>query len=178
VNGRNKWSKKKLQNTCVIGDRRCLGERQTRRRRVCRQTLVRVAMRGASDVVLRERQTRSRTLFQRLSLERVEHGAASRVRCICRLRTGHVCRVSHVYMDSGLRPLQQQTRSLRASYVFDSGMATSVGRDRRVCCLRRENDEFQRSRHVARRGGVRRQGEHLSGICRPRFCCVEKLTAS
>jgi hypothetical protein len=72
-----------------------LGVRQTRRWRVCRQTLVRVATRGASDTVSRERQTRPGTLLQRLSLERVERGATSRVRRVCRLRTGRVCRVSH-----------------------------------------------------------------------------------
>jgi hypothetical protein len=127
-----------------------LGERQTRRRRVCRQTLVRVAMRRTSDAVSCEQQTRSRTLFQRLSLKQVERGVASRVRRVCRLRTGRVCRVSHIYMVSGLRPSWLHTRGLRASDASNGGMAVSVGHDRRICCLRRENAEFQRSRHVAR----------------------------
>jgi hypothetical protein len=66
---------------------------------------------------------------------------ASRVRRVCRLRTGRVCRVSRVYLVSGLRPSRQQTRGLRASDTSDGGMAASVSRDRRVCCLRRENTE-------------------------------------
>jgi hypothetical protein len=63
-------------------------------RRVCRQTLVRVVAHVVSDAMSRERQTWPGTLFQHMSLGRVECGAASCVKCVCRLRTGHVCRVS------------------------------------------------------------------------------------
>jgi hypothetical protein len=107
---------------------------------------------------------------------------ASHIRRVCRLRTRCVCWVSRIYMVSRLCPSRQQTCGLRASDVSNGGMAASVGRDRRVCCLRHENTEFQQSRHMARRGGVRHQGEHLSGrrrrVCRPGFYCVEKPTAS
>jgi hypothetical protein len=130
-----------------MGDRCCCPERQTLLCSVCRHTLVWGFGPGvgeSSDVVSRERQMRPGTLFQRLSLERVERGVASRVR--------RVCRVSRVYMVSGLRSSRQQTCGLRASDASDGGMATSVGRDRRVCCLRRENAEVSNGRT---RGGRR-----------------------
>jgi hypothetical protein len=140
----------------LMGDRCCCPERQTRRRCICRQTLVRVATHGASDAVSRERRTRSGTLFQRLSLERVEHGAVSRVRRVCRLRTRRVYRVSCIYLVSGLRPSRQQTRGLRALDASNGGMAASVSRDRHVCCLRHENTEVSNGRtHGGRRSDRR-----------------------
>jgi hypothetical protein len=126
---------------------------------VCRHTLARGFGPGvgeASDAVSREQQTRPGTLFQRLSLEWVERGATSRVRHVCQLRTGCVCRVSRVYMVSGLRPSRQQTCDLRSLDVSDGGMAAFVGRNKRVCCLRRENAKVLNCRT---RGG-RRSDRH------------------
>jgi hypothetical protein len=145
VKGRNKRSEKTLLFYQLMGDKRCCPECETLLCSICRHTLARGFGPGvgeASNMVSRERQMRPRTLFQHLSQERVERGAASRVR--------RVCRVSHVYMVSGLRPSRQQTRVLRVSDMSDGGLAASVGHGRRVCCLRRKNAEFQRSRHVAR----------------------------
>jgi hypothetical protein len=95
VKGQNKRSEKTLHIRQLMGDRRCCPERQMLLCSICRHILARGFGPGVgepSDAVSRERQTRPGTLFQRLSLERVERGVASRVRRVSRLRTGRVYR--------------------------------------------------------------------------------------
>jgi hypothetical protein len=131
----------------LMGDRRCCPEGQTLLCSVCRHTLALVfgpSVGKPSDVVSRERQTRPGTLFQRLSLERVGRDAASRVRRVCRLRTGCVCcpgmlqaSLDHVYHLGGAFVAQRQTRLSRRARSRAFWTASVGAIDARPCSVGR-----------------------------------------